>query len=38
MTETSRMTGAAWAEFSGEALESVEIVGIAGIESPCSAT
>ena len=38
MTETPRKTGQAWAEFSDDALESVEAIRIEEIESPCRAT
>jgi hypothetical protein len=38
MTETRHKTGPAWAEFSDDALEPVEIVPAAAIESLCSAT
>jgi hypothetical protein len=38
MTETPHKTGPAWAKFSDDALESVEIVRTAGIESPCTAS
>ena len=38
MTETPHKTGPTWAEFSDDALESVEIVRTVAIESLCSAT
>jgi hypothetical protein len=34
MTETAYKTGPAWAEFSDDVIESVEIVRIAAIEAP----
>jgi hypothetical protein len=34
MTETAHKTGPAWAEFSDDVIESVEIVRIAAIEAP----
>ena len=34
MTETPHQTGPAWAEFSDDVIESVEIVRIAAIEAP----
>ena len=38
MTETPHKTGPAWADFSDDALESVEIIRTTAIESLCSAT
>ena len=37
MTETPHRTGPAWAEFSDDVLELVEIVRTAAIEAPCRA-
>ena len=37
MTETPHKTGSAWAEFSDDVLESVEIVRSAAIEARCRA-
>jgi hypothetical protein len=37
MTKTRHKTGPAWAEFSDDALESVETVRTAAIEAPCRA-
>ena len=37
MTEPPHKTGPAWAEFSDDVLESVEIVCAAAIEAPCRA-
>ena len=37
MTETPHKNGSAWAEFSDDVLESVEIVRSAAIEEPCRA-
>jgi hypothetical protein len=38
MTETPHTTGLAWAEFSDDVLEAVEIVRTAAIEDPCRPT
>ena len=35
MTQTPHKTGSAWADFSGDLPESVEIVRTAAIEAPC---